>query len=174
MDLTHYNANIFELFLNQWALLTAGNKEDFNSMTIAWGTMGTLWNKSVITVYVNPLRYTYDFMNKNDLFTVDFFPAKYHKELGLMGSRSGRDGDRLKGTSLTPCFLDNAVHYKEAELSFICKKLYTQDLVKSSIPQELAKQFYAPEHQAHRMYVGEVIDVIQNKEYAYASCGCCG
>ena len=161
MNLDNFNVNIFELFQKKWALLTAGEKDDFNSMTIAWGTMGTIWNKPVLTVYVNPLRYTYDFMNKNELFTVSFFPEENRKDLTLMGSRSGRQGDRLKGTSLTPCYLNKAVYYKEADLTFICKKLYEQGLDKNSIPPEIASQYYAPEQQAHRVYIGEVIHVIR-------------
>ena len=133
-------------------------------MTIAWGTMGTVWSRPVITVYVNPLRYTYEFMNENDLFTVGFFPPEYHNDLNTMGTRSGREAGPLKGTSLTPCYLDNAVYYKEAQLTFVCKKLYTQDWDKDAIPPQIAARYYAPEHKAHRVYIGEVIEQINERK----------
>lgn len=161
MNIEKFNTQIFELFHKKWALLTAGTEDHFNSMTIAWGTMGTVWSKPVVTVYVNPLRYTYDFMNKNELFTVGFFSEEYRQALNLMGTRSGRDGDPLKGTSLTPCYLDKAVYYKEAEITFVCQKLYEQNWDKAAIPQEIAEHYYAPTHLPHRTYIGEVIKIIE-------------
>ncbi len=54
---------VFELFHQQWALATAGDREHFNSCTLGWGSMGTLWTRpgksgAVITVYLHPARYT--------------------------------------------------------------------------------------------------------------------
>ena len=31
---------VFELFDKQWALVTAGTPEQFNSCTVAWGSLG--------------------------------------------------------------------------------------------------------------------------------------
>ena len=53
-DIDELNANVFELFNKDWALLTAGSIGDYNAMTIGWGQLGTLWNKSVVTVFVSP------------------------------------------------------------------------------------------------------------------------
>jgi len=166
MDTSKFKTDIFNLFDKKWAIVTAGKRDDFNSMTIAWGTMGTIWGgaekgKPILTVFVNPLRYTYEFMNKNDLFTVCFFSEKFRKELLLMGSRSGREGDRLKGTGLTPVFSDNCVYFKEAETAFVCRKLYQQTLDKSLIPPEIAAKYYKPNDDAHRMYIGEVLKIIE-------------
>ena len=71
-------------FADQWALLTAGQKEHFNMMTISWGGMGTLWNKPVVTVYVKPCRYTYEFMEKNDYFVVSFFGGTHKEDLNIL------------------------------------------------------------------------------------------
>ena len=85
---------VFEAFARDWALVTAGSMDNFNTMTIGWGAMGTLWGKSAVTVYVKPVRYTHEFLDANEYFTVCFFPADCKKDLSLLGSRSGRDGDR--------------------------------------------------------------------------------
>ena len=47
-----FDVNAFEIYDKDWALLTAGSAEKFNTMTISWGGLGTLWNKPVVTVYV--------------------------------------------------------------------------------------------------------------------------
>ena len=154
------NLNPFEKFRKQWGLVTAGTKEKFNSMTIGWGTMGTLWRTPVVTVFIKPVRYTWEFIEKSDYFTVSFFEDKYKKELGIMGSKSGRDCDKVKLTGLTPKFLENGITYEEASETYVCKKIYCQQLDKEKFP-ELAKKFYEKEgeDQAHYMIIGEFVKI---------------
>ena len=71
---TEIRENPIELFDEKWALVTAGVPGDVNTMTISWGSLGELWNRPVVTVYVSDSRYTHVFMEKNDHFTVAFFP----------------------------------------------------------------------------------------------------
>ena len=104
-----------------YALLTAGSKDDFNTMTISWGGFGTIWNKPVVTVYVKPIRYTYKFMEDNDFFTVSFYDDKYKKDLLTLGTKSGRDVDKISLTGLNPFFLYDSVTFKEAKITLICK-----------------------------------------------------
>ena len=54
-------------------LLTSGNINDFNTMTIGWGMIGTIWRKKTFIVYVKPCRYTYQFMENNEYFTISFY-----------------------------------------------------------------------------------------------------
>ena len=90
----NYKTDIFGTYDKEWALLTAGSMDNFNTMTISWGGMGTLWGKPVVTVYVKPIRYTYEFLEKNDYFTLSFFPEEYRADLLTLGTKSGRDGDK--------------------------------------------------------------------------------
>ena len=113
-------------FNRDWALVTAGTIDRFNTMTISWGGMGTLWSRPVATVYVKPCRYTHEFMENNDYFTVSFFPEKYREDLGILGSRSGRDGDKVALTSLTPKAGEQWVSFEEAEHVLVCRKIYRQ------------------------------------------------
>ena len=155
-----FNTDIFAQFNDKWALLSAGPAEDHNSMTISWGGMGTLWGKSVVTVYVKPCRYTFNNMERNVYFTVSFYPEAYRKALGLMGSLSGRDTDKDKAAGLTPKDLGDAVTYEEAEITLLCRKIFYQDLDTENMPAEVVRAFYTTEA-PHRMYIGEVVDVIK-------------
>lgn len=165
MNFTAKAYNVFEMFNDRWALATAGTIEDYNTMTIAWGSMGTIWGpphkgKPILTIYVSPARYTHNYLEKNDYFTVSFFPEEYRQELGVLGSKSGRDGDKVALTKLTPVALEHGVDFKQAELSFVCKKLYSHQFEKEQVPQEVADWIYT-RVPPHTMFIGEVVDVIE-------------
>ena len=167
MDLKNFNLAPLYAIDQEWAVLTAGEKEKFNSMTISWGGMGTIWNKPVVIVYVKPIRYTYEFMESSKYFTISFYGEEYKKDLGILGSKSGRDMDKISFTKFTPEFLSNGVSFKEAKLTIICKKIYFQDMDinnidANSIPKSELDRFYKTEP-LHRMYIGEVIDIIDRR-----------
>lgn len=155
-----FETEIFSQFNDKWALLSAGPKDKHNTMTISWGGMGTLWFKPVVTVYVKPCRHTYNFMNDNEYFTVSFYPEEYKKALMLMGSKSGRDTDKDTAAGLTLRDLDKAVTYEEAEVTMLCRKIYYQDMIPEHMPQDVVQQNYITE-EPHRMFIGEVVEVIE-------------
>lgn len=157
-----FRADSFDIFDKEWALLTAGAGQHYNTMTISWGGLGTLWGKPVATVYVKPIRYTHQFMEQNDYFTVSFYPDKYRKALGLLGSLSGRDSDKVAMAGLTPRALDNTVTFHEAQITLVCKKIYRQALDTTAMPAEVVSAFYS-EEAPHTMYIGEVIDIIKSE-----------
>ena len=166
---------IFEMFKKDWALVTAGNLEDFNTCTVAWGSLGTIWtrsgNGSIATVYIHPSRYTNDYFLKNDTFTVSFYSNEYKKQLGYLGSHSGRDEDKVSAVGFTPIETHNSVTFKEAKLTLVCKKLYYGKYNKDNLAQEI-KDYYISKPQSfpldengewnpHYEYIGEIIDVIE-------------
>ena len=159
MDLKKFNLAPLYKIDKEWALLTCGKKEKFNMMTISWGGLGTLWHKPIATIYVRPNRYTNEFIENNDYFTLSFYDEEYKKDLGFLGSKSGRDIDKISYTNLTPEIIDNVITFKEANLTIVCKKIYFQDLDIKNIPQTEIDRFYNNEP-VHRMYIGEVIDII--------------
>ena len=154
-----FSTNALQVFDKDWALLTAGTEQHYNTMTISWGGLGTLWGKPVATVYVKPIRYTHDFMEQSDCFTVSFYPAQYRRALGLLGSLSGRDGDKIAQAGLTPRFLDGAVTFREAKITLVCKKIYRQDMDTAQMPADVVSDHYESEA-AHTMYIGEVVDIV--------------
>ncbi|MCR5585951.1 MAG: flavin reductase [Lachnospiraceae bacterium] len=154
-----FTTDIFKQFDKKWALLTAGNKEKFNTMTISWGGLGTIWNKPVATVYVRNTRYTHEFMDNNEYFTVSFYPEECKSVLGVLGSKSGRDMDKMKESGLTPKEIEKGITFAEAEVTLVCKKLFMQELSPESIIDADAKAFYASDA-PHDMYIGEVVEII--------------
>ncbi|MBO4900325.1 MAG: flavin reductase [Lachnospiraceae bacterium] len=153
-----FKSDIFSQFDKKWALLTAGTEENFNTMTISWGGLGTLWSRPVATVYVRQSRYTHEYMDDNDYFTVSFYPEEYKKELGVLGSKSGRDMDKMNDSGLTSVKCGESMSFKEAEVTLVCKKLFKQTLLKENMPIDVADACYA-DNDLHDMYIGEVIEI---------------
>ena len=156
----NYSLDIFAQFDKKWALVTAGNEDSFNTMTISWGGMRTIWNKPVATVYVRTSRYTHEFIDNNDYFTVSFFPEDYKKILGVLGSKSGREMDKMHASGLTPVQVENGITFKEAETTFVCRKLCKQPIELRNMPEDVVNSFYKAD-KPHDMYIGEVINIIQ-------------
>lgn len=168
----------FTMFENRWALVTAGMLDDFNTCTVSWGSMGNIWGPnggdiSTVTVYIHPARYTQEFMAKYDTFTVSFFPESYHKDLGYLGSHSGRDENKVANSGLTPVVAGDGVTFKEAELTFVCKKLYEHQFDEAYLAEKV-KDYYASNPavytqaghdrwEPHYMYIGEVVDAIEGQ-----------
>ncbi len=153
------NIDTFSQFDKKWALLTAGTSDKFNSMTISWGGTGTLWGKPVATTYVRTSRYTHEFMDDNDYFTISFYPEDMKSILGVFGSKSGRDIDKMNYEGLTAKAASESVTFEEAELTLVCKKLFKQRLDESNMPKEVVDAFYTGDA-SHDMYIGEVVEII--------------
>jgi len=141
-------------------LLAAGNKEKSNAMTIGWGSIGTLWRKPALTVYVAEKRYTKEFMDKAEYFTVMSFGVENSKVLTYMGNKSGRDGDKAQALGLHTAYTANGTpYYIEATMVIECKLMYTApfdpDNFKSDVPKNMYSRFPAG---IHSMYIGEVVN----------------
>jgi len=157
----YLNESAFRLIGKEWMLITAGNLESWNTMTASWGAMGELWFKPVVFTFLRPQRYTLEFVEKSPMFTLSFFDEAHRKALNFCGSHSGRDCNKAAETGLTPFATDGgSVAFEEARLVVECRKMYFQDINPN--------QFLVPEIEAnypnkdyHRMFVGEVIRVLQ-------------
>ncbi len=154
------DVNAVKLFANDWMLLSAGKDTSMNMMTIAWGALGELWGKPIVTVYVSTDRYTYKFLEDNEYFTVTAFPEQFRDKLQYIGSVSGRDEDKVKGSGLTPEFtkLGNPI-YKEANLAIECKKIYAEQLKKELMTLEQRQWYDEKKLGVHMMYIGEIVNV---------------
>ncbi len=149
--------NVFSLIGKDWMLITSGNRESFNTMTASWGGMGVLWNKNVCFIFIRPQRYTYEFVEKSETFTLSFFSDEYRSALNYCGSNSGRDVDKAAKTGLTPVVTESgAVSFSEARFVIECRKIYFQDLdPENFIDPAIDKNYSAKDY--HRMYIGEVV-----------------
>ena len=68
IDISELSFNPFDKIGKQWMLITCGNSDKYNTMTASWGQLGVLWNKNVLTCYIRPNRYTYEFIEKEECF----------------------------------------------------------------------------------------------------------
>lgn len=156
--------NLIDLIASDWMLVTAGDKEKFNTMTASWGGAGYLWNKPVVFVFVRPQRYTYQFTESNNLFTLSFFDRNDEKSrnaLKICGSKSGRDCDKVAEAKLVPQFttLGNPT-FKGARMVIECRKLYAELLRHDSfIDEDVYHTHYGSEDSLHKMYISEIINV---------------
>ena len=161
IDFMELSPKVFQLFGTQTPLLTAGDKNRCNTMTIGWAQLGTLWAKPVCTVYVRPERHTYGFMESHDYFALSFLPAEEKKTLTFCGTKSGRDVDKIKECGLTVAYgAGDAPYFEEAELVLVCRKLYAQELSADCVLDGgPIDRFYGAHGNWHKSYVAEVVEV---------------
>lgn len=157
--------NPMTLISDGWMLITAGNEQNgFNTMTASWGHLGAIWgtNKGLptATVYIRPQRYTKEFVDREEEFTLSFFSNDYKRQLAYLGTHSGRDEDKVAKMGLTPEFVDNTTYFKEADLVLVCRKIYKAPLVEDGfLDKEIITENY-PEKDFHTMYIGEIKKVL--------------
>jgi flavin reductase (DIM6/NTAB) family NADH-FMN oxidoreductase RutF len=163
LDPLEIDDNVFKLIGQDWMLITAGSLDSFNVMTASWGGLGVLWGKQVCFCVVRPTRYTYNFMEKSDYFTLSFFTEAYRSVLNFCGTHSGRNTNKIEKTGLTPLTGSKGVpFYDEARLVIEARKIYFQDLNPENFLDDSIEDNY-PEKDYHRLYLGEIIRVLKRK-----------
>jgi len=135
LPIQELHINPMTLILDEWMLVTAGNKESgYNTMTACRGQIGAVWGQGrglpVATVYIRPRRYTKEYMDREPFYTLSFFPEEYRKQLAYLGTHSGRNGDKVADTGLTPVFDGDCTYFAEAKLVIVCRKLYRETLTR--------------------------------------------
>ncbi|MDR2914413.1 MAG: DUF4468 domain-containing protein [Tannerella sp.] len=151
--------NIIKMLNEDWMLITAGTDSKFNMMTASWGGLGVLYGKPTAICFINPTRYTYQLMETNNTYTLTFYTEAYREALNYCGSHSGRDGDKVKGSGLTPITTPSGSKaFSEAWLIIECRKLVGQSLNHDALFDEKIKSDWVGK-QLHKMYIGEIINV---------------
>ena len=153
--------NFFHAIGNQWMLITAGNSDSYNTMTASWGGVGVLWNKDVAFSFVRDSRYTMEFLDREEYYTLSFFGDNMRKELAFCGANSGRDVDKAKVTGLIPCFDEKAPYFEQAEPVLVCKKLYKQKMTPDCfVDRSIINSAYSS-GDWHEVFVGEIVKAIR-------------
>lgn len=156
------NLNPFSKIADEWFLVTAGDENGYNTMTASWGSLGTMWGKSVAVTVIRPQRYTKEFIDKNEYFTISFLKEGNKDKLSFCGSKSGRDYDKAKETGLNPVFIDGTASFEQAELILVCRKVFAQDINPESFLDKTIIDKWYPDKDFHTAYVGEVVKAYQN------------
>lgn len=151
--------NIIKSISEEWMLISAGDESGYNMMTASWGFMGEMWGADSAVAMVRPQRYTMDFIDKSDYFTLSFYGENkaIHK---VCGSVSGRDVDKTALTGLTPVFSDNTVYFGEARLVIMCKKQYVQRLEEECFVDKEPIDKWYPQNDYHYMIIGKIEKVL--------------
>lgn len=153
--------NVFSAIGEKWMLITAGTADKCNTMTASWGGLGVIWGAPAATCYIRPQRYTKEFVDREEYFTLSFFPEEYRKQLSLCGSKSGREVDKVKECGFTvKTAACGAPYFEEAELVLVCRKRFAQDMNPDNIPEEIKEKWY-PEKDYHTLYIGHIVEVLQ-------------
>ena len=156
------------LWNDEWFLLTSGDfaAGSYNTMTVSWGALGVLWNRPIAMVVVRPQRYTHLFMERSADFTLCAFPERCHGALELLGSRSGRSGDKIGASGLTACASSTvrSPSFAEAKLVLECRKIYRDALDPAGfLDPSIASNYAARDY--HSLYLGEIVEARGSSEY---------
>ncbi len=150
--------NKMTYFLKQTnGLLTAGSIDNFNTMTIGWCHYGYVFGLETIIVYVRKSRYTFDFISKNDYFTVSFYGDEHEEDLKYLGTKSGRNEDKVSKTRLTPVKHFDSVSFKEAKATFYLKKIYQGEIFEDQLSSPVKEKYFV-EGNNHYLFIGQVIE----------------
>lgn len=165
IDIKQLDTKPIQLISKNWMLITAGKEDKFNSMIGSWGGIGFLWQTPVAFIFIRPQRYTFQFAEQEPNLTISFFDERYRKALNLMGTKSGKDMDKVAESGLTPIVTPTeSMAYTEAHYIFECKKLYDQYLrPEHFIEKDIVPDIY-PCNDFHKMYIVEITQAWENKD----------
>ncbi len=153
--------NPVTLISDEWMLITAGTEQrGYNTMTASWGHLGSLWGHATSVIYVRPQRYTKEFLDREDYYTLCFFPASRHRDLAYLGTHSGRDENKVAAVGLTPISDAFGTWFAEANLVLVCRKLYRAPLTEEGFADASVVSAHYPEKDFHDFYVGEIVKVM--------------
>lgn len=155
------NMNPFTKIGKEWALISAGDKNKCNTMTVSWGGVGVLWGKNVVYIFIRDSRYTKEFIDNGEFFSMSFFNEKYRDALSYCGKESGRNvDDKFKGAGLTPAFRHNIPYPDEANLVLLCRKMAAVPITEDTfVDPQIIPKWYS-DNDMHVMYVGEIIEAV--------------
>ena len=161
IDLTTLTDNVFNLIGKEWLLITAGDKNGFNTMTASWGCIGWLWNRPVAVVFIRPERHTHLLAEQNDHFTLSFLGNgdEAREIYNLCGSKSGRDCDKIKESGLQPIETESGnIAFTQSRLTLECRKLYKDSIKPECFIDNSISKWYGEKGGYHDVYVLEIVN----------------
>lgn len=162
VDVKSIQGNPWKMIGDEWMLIAAENGGRVNAMTASWGGVGIMWGKTVATAYIRPQRYTKEFVDAGDHFTLSFFGGDEKKAMGYLGKVSGREeSDKIEKAGLHVISLEGQPAFEEAKLVLVCRKLYAQELKPECFfgTEDIEKWY--PGNDFHTMYIAEIVKAYQ-------------
>ena len=159
IDINDLKLNPFNKIGKEWMLITASDGEKTNTMTASWGGFGFLWNKNIAFIVLRPQRYTKEFVDKTNEFSLSFFNESYKKTLSYLGSVSGKNEDKISKSGLHLSFINNIPSFEEASMIINCKNLYKQNLLSECFIDTNIDEKNYPNKDYHTLYFAEIKNI---------------
>lgn len=157
---SEFEMSVFKMIGNDWMLVTAEKDGMANTMTASWGGLGVLFNKNVAYVFIRETRFTKEFVDATDTFSLSFFGEEHRRELKYLGAVSGRDEDKIKNSRLTLSHRNDTPYFDEANIVLICRKMAAQPITKESfLDTDIDSNWYKTGNY-HTMYIAEITDIL--------------
>jgi flavin reductase (DIM6/NTAB) family NADH-FMN oxidoreductase RutF len=156
-----FKKNPFHAIGKEWMLITAGDESKVNTMTASWGGLGVMYGKNVAFIVVRPQRYTKEFIDREETFSLSFLDKNYREVMNYLGTVSGRNEDKITKSGLTILRSDNTPYFNEANQVLICRKLFQQTMDGSSLIDEKLDKTWYPNKDYHILYIAEVAKILQ-------------
>ncbi len=151
--------NPIKLIGQDWMLIGSGDSSKFNAMTASWGSMGFYANKPIVTIFVRPERYTFEFLERNERFTLTVLEEEYKSAHQTFGKLSGRNCDKVELTKLTPLFTPQGnPTFEQAKVVVECRKIFSQRMTQEGFTdQECYNKWYGEGHGGdHVLFIAEI------------------
>lgn len=161
--------DVFTLFGKVFPVVTVRTVDGCNAMVASGGGLAVHFRKPATWLIFPTNRYTLELIKKEQNYTLSFFDDSYRERFMFLGSKSGRDSDKMKEVKLatveTP--LGNMA-FEEARLVVECKLTQittanTEDFYSAEAKAYLTEAYTEPGE--IRQYVfGEITSVWTEKE----------
>lgn len=147
---------------NIGVFLTSRNQSKANTMTIKWGSIGYMWRKPIFIILISNIRYTKEFIDTENTFTVSI-PYNKTKEtaLDICGHNSGRNVNKeeLANIKLIPSKIVGSPIIEGCNRYYECKVVFKQVIDSSKIDKET---HYEDGEAEHTLYFGEILAQYSN------------
>lgn len=157
---TDFVASPFRTIGREWLLVAADDGKQANAMTASWGGFGVMWGKDVAFIVIRPQRYTKEFIDKADGFSLSVFAESYRSMLNYFGSVSGRTEDKITKAGLTAVHSDGRIYFQEAKVTMLCRKLYAQKMQPDCFLDEACREKWYPDKDYHTLYIAEIDKIL--------------
>ncbi|MCC8144225.1 MAG: flavin reductase [Tannerellaceae bacterium] len=156
--------DVFTLAGKVFPVITAGKEEHYNSMTGSGGGFGVLFRKPVTWCVIRKDRYTLELIRQEHTYTLSYFADAYKEQVLFLGSKSGRDSEKMKEVELTAVRMPSGnISFKEAQLIIECKLLQITEPAPGDFYTQEARDYIKvayKEAKDYRKYVfGEITNV---------------
>jgi hypothetical protein len=136
-------------------LMSAGNRKLSGTAVASCRYASELTFKPIAVCFVRPQRNVIRFIEKNDCFTLSYFPPQHRHILESFGPGAGG--------KFTPCFTSAGnIYYPQSELVFECRRVYSLELILSREIQAIVasekKRSIYPGGEVPRMFAGEIVN----------------